>query len=93
MDYFNEARTHLSLNKDAPISRAVERAGTFFAGRSWADYIIGMSGFDLRQAQVCLHWDENPRTSAVRDHARNIAEWTATLTRRNKPWISPLVLA
>ena len=27
MDYYNGARTHLSLNKDAPISRAVEAAG------------------------------------------------------------------
>jgi transposase InsO family protein len=27
MTYYNEARTHLSLNKDAPVQRAVERAG------------------------------------------------------------------
>src|SRR5712675_2265451 len=27
MKYYNRARTHLSLEKDAPISRAVERAG------------------------------------------------------------------
>jgi transposase InsO family protein len=27
MDYYNATRTHLSLNKDAPISRAVETAG------------------------------------------------------------------
>jgi hypothetical protein len=27
MDYYNGARTHLSLNKDAPKSRAVEAAG------------------------------------------------------------------
>jgi len=27
MEYFNEARTHLSLNKDAPIPRAVQAAG------------------------------------------------------------------
>jgi hypothetical protein len=26
-DYYNGARTHLSLEKDAPISRAVDRAG------------------------------------------------------------------
>jgi transposase InsO family protein len=25
--YYNEVRTHLSLNKDAPISRSVQRAG------------------------------------------------------------------
>jgi hypothetical protein len=27
MDYYNGTRTHLSLNKDAPISRAAEIAG------------------------------------------------------------------
>jgi hypothetical protein len=27
MDYYNDRRTHLSLNKDAPISRAAETAG------------------------------------------------------------------
>ena len=26
-DYYNTTRTHLSLNKDAPVSRAVETAG------------------------------------------------------------------
>jgi transposase InsO family protein len=26
-DYYNEVRTHLSLNKDAPVSRSVQRAG------------------------------------------------------------------
>jgi hypothetical protein len=26
-DYYNGARTHRSLNKDAPVSRAVQRAG------------------------------------------------------------------
>lgn len=27
LDYYNEARTHLSLGKDAPVSRAIEAAG------------------------------------------------------------------
>jgi hypothetical protein len=27
MNYYNETRTHLSLNKDAPISRAAETVG------------------------------------------------------------------
>ena len=27
MNYYNEARTHLSLNKDSPVSRAVETIG------------------------------------------------------------------
>ena len=29
--YYNEARTHLSLNKDAPVSRAVQAVGTIVA--------------------------------------------------------------
>ena len=28
LKYYNEVRTHLSLDKDAPVSRAVERAGS-----------------------------------------------------------------
>jgi transposase InsO family protein len=31
MDYYNRARTHLSLNKDAPISRAVQPVGGIHA--------------------------------------------------------------
>jgi len=27
MKYYNEVRTHLSLEKDTPVSRAVERTG------------------------------------------------------------------
>ena len=29
--YYNEARTHLSLNKDAPVSRAVQAVGRIVA--------------------------------------------------------------
>jgi hypothetical protein len=31
MSYCNEARTHLSLNKDAPISRATQSTGRIIA--------------------------------------------------------------
>jgi hypothetical protein len=31
-DYYNGMRTHLSLNKDAPISRAAEKAGRIICG-------------------------------------------------------------
>jgi hypothetical protein len=51
MNYYNETRTHLSLNKDSPLSRTVKRQGVFFAAQSSADCFINMSGFDLRQAQ------------------------------------------
>jgi hypothetical protein len=48
MDYYNGTRTHLSLNEDAPISRAAEAAGAFCAVRSWVDCITNMLGLDLR---------------------------------------------
>ena len=51
MKYYNEIRTHLSLDKDAPVSRTIVRAGQISAARSWAGYITNMSGFDLRQGQ------------------------------------------
>lgn len=52
MNYYNETRTHLSLDKDAPLSRTVFRGqGVFFAFQSWAGCITNIFGFDLRQAQ------------------------------------------
>jgi hypothetical protein len=53
MDYYNGTRTHLSLNKDAPISRAVETAGRILGCPILADCIINMAGFDLRYARRC----------------------------------------
>ena len=34
--YYNDIRTHWSLNKDAPISRPIQRAGSVAARQSWA---------------------------------------------------------
>jgi hypothetical protein len=51
MNYHNEIRTHLSLEKDAPVSRAVKLAGTILCRRSWVGCTTNMFGFDLRQAQ------------------------------------------
>ena len=51
MGYYNGTRTHLSLNKDAPISRAAENAGRISVVRSWAGCTINMAGCDLRWAQ------------------------------------------
>jgi transposase InsO family protein len=51
MKYHNEIRTHLSLEKDAPVSPS-NRPGPFFAARSWAGCTTNMFGFDLRQAHV-----------------------------------------
>ena len=51
LGYYNEARTHLSLDKDAPVSRDVEAAGRIFSRRPgwiassvWTDF--------MRQAQA-----------------------------------------
>jgi hypothetical protein len=42
--YYND-RTHRSLDKDAPVSRPVQRTGILVHTRSLADFIITMSGF------------------------------------------------
>jgi hypothetical protein len=52
MKYYNEMRTHLSMQKDAPVPRAVERVGRINCRPVLGGCIINMSGFDLRQAQV-----------------------------------------
>ena len=57
--YYNEIRTHRSLNKDAPISRTVQRIGTSNHTPSSADFITITSGFSFRHTQgvttdVCL---------------------------------------
>jgi hypothetical protein len=36
--YYNETRTHLALDKDAPVSRPVQRTGVV-RSRAWADFI------------------------------------------------------
>ena len=43
--YYNEARTHLSLAKDAPISRLIERSGPLIA-----EPMVG--GLHLRYARI-----------------------------------------
>jgi hypothetical protein len=52
MNYYNEARMHLSLNKDSPLSRTVERAGRILCRPILGGLHHNISGFDLRQAQV-----------------------------------------
>src|ERR1700733_6127274 len=50
LDYYNGTRTHLSLNKDAPISRAVETAGRTWRTTSsiWQDLICGLVSGEAR---------------------------------------------
>ena len=52
MNYYNETRTHLSLDKDGPYRTRFREQGVFFAFQSWASCITNMFGFDLRQAQL-----------------------------------------
>jgi hypothetical protein len=51
MDYYNRARTHLSLNKDAPAA-PFKPSELSTRTQSLVDYIITMFGFDFRQGQV-----------------------------------------
>jgi|GEM_PF-682151 len=48
LNYYNDARTHLSLNKDAPASRAVQLLATSCQTRTSEVCTINTSGFDLR---------------------------------------------
>ena len=50
--YYNETRTHLSLDKDAPIPRAVQRCGTIVATPILSGCIISTRGYDFRKGQV-----------------------------------------
>jgi transposase InsO family protein len=46
-EYYNEARTHLLLHKDAPIPRAVQSVGRCWPYRSWADCTANISGCEF----------------------------------------------
>src|SRR4030088_3106059 len=52
MDYYNEVRTHLSLNKDAPVSRSVQRAGHILRHPILGGLHHQYVRVDLRQAQA-----------------------------------------
>jgi hypothetical protein len=51
-DYYNGARSHLTLRKDTPISRAMQSIETIRSTQFSEDYIINMPGFNLRQGQA-----------------------------------------
>jgi transposase InsO family protein len=44
-DYYNGIRTHRSLNKDAPVSRLVQRAGVISLRAILKDFIVNTFGF------------------------------------------------
>ena len=49
--YYNQARTHLALGKDAPLHRAVQRSGAMPPFPSWLDCTTNTSllGYDFRK--------------------------------------------
>jgi hypothetical protein len=50
--YYNQTRTHLTLQKDAPSGRSVQRVGRGGSpSLSSAAYITNMLGYDLRKGQ------------------------------------------
>jgi transposase InsO family protein len=49
--YFNESRTHLALEKDAPLQRAIQGAERSSAHQFFPDCTIAMRGYDFRERQ------------------------------------------
>jgi hypothetical protein len=49
--YYNQARTHLALQKDAPLHRTVQRSGAIVAIPILAG-ITNTSGYDFRKGQL-----------------------------------------
>jgi transposase InsO family protein len=74
--YYNAARTHLSVNKDAPIPRTVQAVGRIVPTPFLADSIICMCVFDFRQAQ---HSRQAHYTSLT------LAEWLCRTADRIGP--------
>ena len=77
-DYYNAARTHLSLGKDTPVQRAVQTVG-LIQGRPvlGGTCTINTRGFDLRYAQVSV--------ATFGRFASVVLPWAARLPRPNLP--------
>jgi hypothetical protein len=52
--YYNQARTHLALQKDAPLHRAVTDLVALSRFLSWQGYITNTSGYDFRKGHQQL---------------------------------------
>ena len=50
--YYNESGTHRSLNKDAPLHRAVERLGAVVSRPVLAAFTINIAESNFRHTQV-----------------------------------------
>ena len=60
--YYNEARTHLSLRKDTPRPRPVQRNGTIIATPILSGLHIATRGYDFREGQVPVGARASPLT-------------------------------
>jgi hypothetical protein len=68
--YYNQARTHLALQKDAPLHRAVQRSGVIIAIPILVGCIINMFGYDFQKGQ-----DHNDKSASQFD-----PDWTWSRT-------------
>jgi hypothetical protein len=87
MKYYNEVRTHLSLEKDAPVSRAVGRAGRILCHPILGGYITSMSGFDLRQAQPTISF-RLLYGLLIMGHGRRQLLWFGVTAHPTAEWIA-----
>jgi hypothetical protein len=55
--YANEVRTHVSLGKDAPCTRAIERCGYIVAHPILGGYIIDTQESDFSEATATETWE------------------------------------
>src|SRR5262245_49741105 len=81
MDYYNRARTHLSLNKDAPVPRAIQAIGAIHANPILVPTIA------FRRLFVCLvlgHQRRKLLGFAVTEHPTG--EWLARQITEAFPW-------
>jgi transposase InsO family protein len=73
--YYNETRTHLALEKDAPLGRAIRGCRVIIARQFFPDCTIAMRGYDFREGQ-------GPRLRAgyTQEHNRNCGLYCGVVT-------------
>ena len=69
--YYNVSRTHRSLNKDAPLHRAIERLGAVVSRPVLAAFTINIAESNFRHAQPDVLGCVELRTGGWQRHARS----------------------
>ena len=59
--YYNESRTHLALEKDAPLQRAIQRCGAIIATPILSRLHHAMRGYDFREGQPKIRFGHRYR--------------------------------